>query len=152
MSLRPSRLFAGVAAALLLPLAAPSLARADAVPPDVYACDTNAAPGHFDSSKVGSACKLSTGESGACQKSTCSGIDYAHWDRDASASPPSVQFDCLKCAPGAPSSSSSSGSSSDGGCALAPTSPLRSGAPWLVALVVPALAFLTRKKKDRTRP
>ncbi len=60
---------------------------ADVVPQDVYACNRLT---------VGSPCDNG---SGVCQESTCSRLDYSKWDRDASASPPSTSYSCVKCVP-----------------------------------------------------
>jgi hypothetical protein len=60
---------------------------ADVVPQEVYACNNLSA---------GSSCDNGAG---VCQDSTCSRIDYAHWDRDASAMPPSSSYSCKKCVP-----------------------------------------------------
>lgn len=131
----------------------PRTVRADVVPPDAYACDRNAAPGFFDASKTGTACEVS-GSKGACQKSTCQGIDYASWDRDASPTPPSKTFDCLKCVADAQPSTSSSGdggatspaSSDDSGCSVG-RAPLRAAVPWLLALAVPVVVSASRRRK-----
>jgi hypothetical protein len=74
-------------------------ALADVPPPDVSDCQSKAA---------GDACKTDGSQSGACQKQTCSRLDYSD------GSPPStVQYDCLKCVAGAAPAKS-------GGCAAAP--------------------------------
>lgn len=65
-------------------------ARADVIPPDTAACSGKAA---------GAACTLS-GSAGICQDGICSRLDYANWDRDASASPPSTTYACAKCVTG----------------------------------------------------
>ncbi len=132
----------------------PRLVRADVVPPDAYACNRNAAPGVFDASKIGTACELGDGSKGACQKDTCQGIDYASWDRDASPTPPSKTFDCLKCVPGALPSSSGDGGTpsstagSDGGCTVG-RAPLRTAGPWLLALGVPVMLSASRRRRRR---
>jgi hypothetical protein len=53
---------------------------------------------------------------GVCGWSTCSRPDYTHWDRDASASPPSMQYMCLMCM------ASADGGSGDGPSADGPVS------------------------------
>lgn len=130
-----------------------TVARADAVPPAAYACDSNAAPGHFDASKLGTSCQVgSSGATGTCQKDTCTGIDYGAWDRDASATPPSKSFDCLSCVAGdagTSSGGSSSGTSSDSGC-KASGAPAGGAGPWLLAALVP-LAILGARGRRRSR-
>src|SRR3954452_20838817 len=82
-------------ASLLLVLAAP--ARADLPPPDTEGCRMASA---------GDTCDLDGQSSdggtkaGTCRKATCSRIDYAHWDHDASAVPPTMEYECLKCVVG----------------------------------------------------
>jgi len=65
-----------------------SVARADLVPPDVTECQ---------SATAGASCR---GGAGTCVMDTCSRLDYANWNRDASPSPPSVQYACLRCVSG----------------------------------------------------
>ena len=71
---------------------------ADVIPPDVYQCNNLSA---------GDTCAA-----GKCQTSTCSKLDYSHWDRDASASPPSMTYSCLKCTASGGGSGIGGGSSS----------------------------------------
>jgi hypothetical protein len=66
-------------------VALPNLVRADVIPDEVAACQGKAAGDHCPQ--------------GACTKSTCTRLDYANWDRDASAAPPSKTESCLKCLP-----------------------------------------------------
>jgi hypothetical protein len=78
------------AIALLAPFvcfAAP--ARADLIPPEVGACQAK---------QAGDTCTYTN--SGTCQNQTCSKLDYANWDRDASSGPPSTTYACLKCMAG----------------------------------------------------
>jgi MYXO-CTERM domain-containing protein len=56
---------------------------ADVVPPDVWECNQL---------NAGDRCS-----NGICQPSTCSKLDYQHWDRDASAGPPTTTYACLRC-------------------------------------------------------
>ena len=65
-------------------------AHADVVPPDTAACSGK---------QAGAACTYN-GATGICQDGTCSRLDYANWDRDASASPPTASYACLKCVTG----------------------------------------------------
>ena len=66
--------------------------RADVVPPDTAACSGK---------QAGDVCTVSFSDAGpsSCQNATCSKLDYAHWDRDASSGPPTASYACLKCAP-----------------------------------------------------
>jgi MYXO-CTERM domain-containing protein len=76
---------------------AASGARADVVPPDVTSCDGQ---------KAGDLCN---GAEGVCQNAECSRLDYAHWDRDATASPPSITYACVKCMNGPPPAAQDAG-------------------------------------------
>lgn len=78
---------------LLLTSAAPALA--DAIPPDVTACE---------GSSAGDAC-TSDGQSGTCVADTCSRLDYSV---DASGMPGTMQYDCVRC--------DVAGGESGGGC------------------------------------
>jgi len=86
--------------ALALPLfallALPAPARADLPPPDTYSCTGKAIGDSCDLDQTSPA-QDAGGRLGACAKATCTKADYANWDHDASASPPSVMYDCLKC-------------------------------------------------------
>jgi hypothetical protein len=100
--------FATASLALLLS----GSARADVPPPDTLDCRT---------AKEGDACSPD-GQSadggtkpGACRKSTCTKLDYANWNKDASASPPSVEYECLKCVLGSDGGSSTGGASGSTG-------------------------------------
>ena len=78
---------------------------ADVVPPEVRDCNNLSA---------GDTCAT-----GKCQLDTCSKLDYAHWDHDASASPPTVTYSCLKCVG---TSGGGGGGSSVGGATSSTTS------------------------------
>lgn len=81
---------AGLLISALASLAAyASVARADVIPPDVADCSQAAS--------AGVSCRNGAG---VCVASTCSRLDYANWNRDASPSPPSVQYACLRCVSG----------------------------------------------------
>jgi len=67
-----------------------SQAHADVIPPEVGACQNK---------QLGDPCTNGS-STGTCQNQTCSKLDYTSWDRDASSSPPSVSYACLKCIPG----------------------------------------------------
>ena len=135
------RLAAAVLPVLVL-VTAPS-AFADVTPPDVSACSGKSA---------GAACAPSAGVVGACVASKCSRFDYGSWDRDASSTPPTVEYACVRCVAGATPADAGSGtdagttpaaSDDSGGCSLA----ARKAGPWALA-VVPALvlAFVERRR------
>lgn len=155
-SLAASAVLAAAVAAGTITFTAERAARADVPPPDTQACG-NDGSGKIDESKVGASCQTGTGSTGRCLSSKCSKLDYAHWDRDASPSPPTVEYDCLKCTPpaatggeagtpveGGTTSSSSGGSSS--GCNTAGCT-VRTAGPWLLGLAV-ALAMRARRKRE----
>jgi hypothetical protein len=84
-------------------------ARADVIPPDVYACNGK---------QLGDACS-DTSVSGICQTSSCTKLDYSQWNRDASSGPPSTTYACVKCAPGTVTSTKTATSTPmDAGTAL----------------------------------
>lgn len=64
-------------------------ARADVAPPETSPCVGK---------QVGDSCTYNG--AGVCQSSTCSKLDYLNWDRDASSSPPTTTYACVKCLPG----------------------------------------------------
>ncbi len=117
---------------LALVTAAP--ARADVVPPEVTACSGK---------EIGAACSQPDSVAGACAKGTCSKLDYSRWDRDAMSSPPTMQYECVKCVAGTPQTTAPA---SGGGCALV----ARRAGPWALA-AVPALvlAVLGRRRGRR---
>jgi hypothetical protein len=79
------------ATAILLALAAVAHpAAADVIPPDIEGC-RNAAEG--------AACALTADLKGTCKKATCARLDYSRWNREVSAVPPSVEYECLRCVP-----------------------------------------------------
>jgi hypothetical protein len=103
---------------LLAVLGLASAALADVPPPDVSDCQSKAA---------GDGCKTDGNQAGACQKQTCSRLDYSD------GSPPSsVQYDCLKCVAGVTPAKG-------GGCAAAPGAALA------------ALALLLALRRGATR-
>ncbi len=64
-------------------------AAADVVPPEVSACQGRVA---------GAACGGELGvPAGVCRDDTCTRLDYLNWNRDASASPPTMQYPCVRC-------------------------------------------------------
>ena len=115
---------------------APSLARADGIPPAEDACRVG---GGYRT--VGTACSVGA-TAGVCRDATCSRLDYAHWDRDASASPPTADYACVTCQPGAAAADKST-------CAVAATGRPRDGVLGLcvVALGITAFAFASRRRR-----
>lgn len=103
-----------LAAALAFALA--STALADIPPPDVGGCSGKAA---------GDACKRDDGSSGACAKDTCSRNDYSQGPP-----PKSVDYECLRCLPGAAAPTATEQKKSS--CASVPAEGLAS----LLALVL----------------
>ncbi len=108
-----------LAAFLLTHALAAASARADVIPIDVEACTGRAA---------GAAC-VAGGTTGACQASECTRLSYG----DA-ATPTVVEYDCLRCVPGA---------RTGGGCSATPGSAAAGGAGVLVAAFV--AAFVGRR-------
>jgi hypothetical protein len=77
-----------VACALALGVAFASPASADVLPPEEEACEALG---------VGASCMTPGQGPGTCMMATCARLDYAHWDRDASMTPPSMEYDCTRC-------------------------------------------------------
>lgn len=117
-----------------------SAAFADVTPPDVSACAGKS---------VGAACTNGT-SAGACASGKCTKIDYSKWDRDASPSPPTVEYDCVKCVGGASPDAGGQTSSGDdsGGCSL---SARRLGSWALSAVPAIALALFERRRRRSAR-
>ncbi len=133
----------GVGAVLLAALAVGGAARADVVPPDVEACNGRAA---------GAACMVMGGASGACRNDTCSRIDYAGWNRDASATPPTMQYPCVRCVAGATvDAGTSDGGGDDGGGCSVQHRAARAVGPWLLA-ALPFALLLGRRRKPQRKP
>ena len=78
--------------------------RADLIPPENQPCEFK---------QAGAACVLRD-VAGTCQTRTCSRLDYAHWDRDASPSPPSTTYACLQCVVGSSTNTGTSSGTSSG--------------------------------------
>lgn len=139
---------------------------ADVITPEDAAC-RNKSPGDV--------CDESLTHSGICRKSTCSRIDYRHWDRDASASPPSLTYDCVVCDTRTPNDESTApanddtaprnatqdnlggtqgvgmaspgnGSSAANGCSVGPVDASSLLGAWLLAGLVPLALARTRRK------
>jgi hypothetical protein len=109
--------------------------RADVPPPEETACKGVVA---------GGACS-----GGTCADSTCQRADYAHWDRDATAAPPSTSYACVKCVPGtaAADGGSKAKDKDDSGCSLA--SGTGAGALSFAALVALSALVATRRRRLR---
>ncbi len=129
--------------ALLVALAAStatSLALADVTPPDVDACRTTDA---------GGACTLN-GVAGACRQGTCTRVDYMNWNRDASSTPPTVSYDCVRCVTGTATDASAAPpapTSASGGCSVGDLG--RAVGPWALAAIPLALVLLGRRRRAR---
>jgi MYXO-CTERM domain-containing protein len=128
-------------AGLIVMVASPALA--DVIRPEESACQARAA---------GDACTAVSG--GICQADTCTRLDYEHWDMDASASPPSVSYDCLLCVnpttgevdSGPPTDVDAGTSGGGGGCSSA-----GAGSPGLFAIALAPLAVLALLRVTRRR-
>ena len=141
----------GLVASLSL---APAWAAADVIPPDVDACRTLS---------VGAACGggMSGVPAGRCQNDTCTRLDYANWNRDAMAMPPTMNYACVRCVAGGtgdggPSvtdsgtdaSTAPTPSASSGGCSVGSSESVsRRFGPWLLAGLVWAV-FLGRRRRE----
>ena len=130
-------------------------ARADLAPPETQPCLGKAA---------GDACVYNG--AGTCQSQTCSKLDYAHWDRDASSGPPSTIYACLECIAGAstatPTSTATStqtaaNTNTDGGtlpsnddsaCSIGKQVTAKRVAPWLLAGVFSLLFVIARRRRQ----
>jgi hypothetical protein len=148
-------------ASLLLILSEP--ARADLPPPDTLDCRT---------AKEGDACSpdgqpSDAGKPGTCRKATCTRLDYANWNRDASAAPPTMQYECLKCLlgsadgglDGSTASGGAGGSAGTGGSGTGGAAPKsgssgcamggrgRALAPWLLAGGFAAAVWFGRRRR-----
>ncbi|MEZ4389647.1 MAG: hypothetical protein R3A48_01015 [Polyangiales bacterium] len=127
----------------LAQLSAGGAARADVTPPEVEACSGRS---------VGASCMVPGGASGTCQSGTCTRIDYAGWNRDASAAPPTMEYPCVRCVSGAAVDGGSAVASGDeGGCAVQPGGVARAAGPWLIAALPFALLFARRRKAPSAR-
>jgi hypothetical protein len=84
-------------ASLFCFLLLPTSALADAIDPYAYACQGKDAG---DTCTVAMNCGSASNcadEHGSCLGTTCSRLDYQHWDRDASSTPPVDYYPCLVC-------------------------------------------------------
>jgi uncharacterized membrane protein YgcG len=135
MNLRaPLALLAG-----LLLFSASSVARADAIPPDVAACDMKTA---------GAACTISASASGTCQMSKCQKLDYSM--RNDAGAPTTVTYDCLQCKGAGDGGTATDGGTtaqtSGGGCSA---SGGKLAGSWGLALAPMAVVALVRRLRRR---
>lgn len=113
--------------------AGPSLARADAIPPDVTACNGK---------KAGDTCTTAAQQAGTCTVQKCMGSPLP----DASPS----TYDCLKCAQGtAPDAGSTTGTVKGGGCTVGDVG--RTAGTFAIALVPLAFLGLGRLRRRARR-
>jgi len=141
--------------------------RADLAPPETQPCQGKAA---------GAACNYNG--AGACRSETCTKLDYANWDHDASTSPPSTTYACLKCVPGegtatttttttatttttstATTTTTSTATATktddnpppakdDGACSVGKSSAAKRVAPWMLAGAFSLLFLFGRRRKQ----
>ena len=124
-------------------------ARADVAPPETADCQGKAA---------GAACVYLG--NGTCQNQTCSKLDYANWDRDASSSPPSASYSCLKCMAGTSTNTSTvtnTVTNTDGGvppandsgtCSIGRQATVKRIAPWFLAGAFSLLFLFARRRRQ----
>ena len=103
-------------------------------------------------------------KAGTCRKATCSRLDYAHWDRDASAAPPTMEYECLKCVVGGDAgtdAAAATGGAATGGSGGAATggAPAKSDSgcnvsgqgaafgPWLLGGAFAAVVLFARRRR-----
>lgn len=115
-------------------------ALADVAPPGLTECNGK---------KGGDACSVN-GSAGTCVAQTCSRFDYANWDREASTSPPVVQYACTLCQIGDAGTPGADGgttpAASNKGCSLGPAGRV-AGSFALAA--IPLAALLTFRRRRR---
>jgi hypothetical protein len=104
-----------------LALSGPLGVRADALPPEQSACL---------GVDAGDACP-----SGTCEATKCRRANLQGWDRDASPTPPTLEYDCLLCVE----------HDDGGGCSLAYDRLASAFGPWLVGSL--ALLMLYRRRE-----
>ena len=114
-----------------------ALAAADAIPPDVAACNAK---------KANDACTTAAMQAGTCVMTKCTVLDYSD------GSPPGTKtIDCLQCTPGGSPSDAGSGAdcgastSSKGGCSVSASSL----GTWAIAALPFAAITLLRRRKRR---
>ena len=121
-------------------------ARADVAPPENEPCLGKG---------VGAACTYGT--AGTCQSQTCTKLDYAGWNHDASAGPPSTSYACVQCVTGTSTSTNTgtntnadggdSPSKDSGACSIGKQSPAKRAAPWLLAAGFSSLFLIGRRRR-----
>jgi hypothetical protein len=149
-------LVAASALALVAVLALP--ARADVPPINTAPCERV---------RAGDACTLESfpgvsqdggpSSAGVCRTAACTRPDYAHWDRDASATPPLMTYACLLCTAsiadggsGDAGGAGGSGHKGGSGCALGGPALDRSFvslAPWALATGFATTVLLFRRRR-----
>lgn len=126
-------------------------ARADVAPPETQPCVGKSA---------GDACVYNG--NGTCQAQTCNKLDYANWDRDASSSPPSTTYVCVKCIVGTTTgtmtaTNTATNTNSDGGtppsngdssCSIGRQGAAKRVAPWLMAGAFSLLFLFGRRRRQ----
>jgi hypothetical protein len=137
---------------LFVVMFAGSPARADMVPPETQPCVGKAA---------GDACVYIG--AGTCQNQTCSKLDYANWDRDASSSPPSMTYACVKCIAGTSTDTGTNTNTAtntntdggapppakdDGACSIGKQATAKRIAPWLLAGAFSLLFVVARRRRQ----
>lgn len=120
-------------------------ASADVPPPGFEECRAHDA---------GTSCMLGS-VAGTCRATTCSRIDYAGWNRDASATPPTVMYACTLCQTGAATDAGNDAATtpstpaSSGGCSVADVG--RAVGPWALAALPLAIALLSRRRRRASK-
>jgi hypothetical protein len=126
-----------------------SPSRADVAPPETQPCVGKA---------TGAACVYNG--NGTCQTETCSKLDYANWNRDASSWPPSKTYTCLKCLIGTTTDTNTvTSTESDGGgdapsyadssCSISRQGTAKRIAPWLMAGAFSLLFLFGRRRRPQ---
>lgn len=116
-------------------------ASADVPPPGFEECRARDA---------GASCTLGS-VAGTCRETTCSRLDYLNWNRDASATPPTVTYACVLCQTTSASDAGNDASTtpptpaSNGGCSVADVG--RAVGPWALAAIPLALALRARRRR-----
>lgn len=132
---RPALLSVPLALAIAVSSAS---ARADVVPPEVDACSGKSA---------GAACTVpGTSTGGTCTATKCTKLDYSGWDKDASSSPPTIEYDCVQCAAGggATDAGGTTPAKSEGGCAFGVVG---SAGPFAIAALPGLVLALVRRRR-----
>lgn len=129
----------GLVAAMLLVCGA---VRADTAPPESAPCIQK---------EAGAACTYG-GRDGTCTDTTCTKADLSSWDRDASPTPPTIQYACRLCITGAAPDAAADGPAGgdDGACAVGGRTASRVG-PWLLAGAFSGLLLVARRRRRKAR-